>query len=83
MVRKGVYFFSVELSHVKMYKNEPPHDKTNSVVVRAAKLRSAWAPAQADLRLRWAHSHFVGFVMSRLKYGHHDRLKETATVIRL
>ena len=24
------------------------------------------ADAQADLRLRWAHSHFVGFVMSRL-----------------
>ena len=23
--------------------------------------------AQADLSLRWAHSHFVGFVMSRLK----------------
>ena len=25
-----------------------------------------WADAQADLSLRWAHSHFVGFVMSRL-----------------
>ena len=25
-----------------------------------------WADAQADLRLRWAHSHFVGFVMSGL-----------------
>ena len=24
--------------------------------------------AQADLNLRWAHTHFVGFVMSRLKY---------------
>ena len=23
---------------------------------------------QADLSLRWAHSHFVGFVMSRLRY---------------
>ena len=23
--------------------------------------------AQADLRLRWAHSHFVGFVVSQLK----------------
>ena len=28
---------------------------------------SDWADAQADLSLRWAHSHFVGFVMSRLK----------------
>ena len=27
---------------------------------------SSWADAQADLNLRWAHSHFVGFVMSRL-----------------
>ena len=31
-------------------------------------LRSDWADAQADLSLRWAHSHFVGFVMSRLKW---------------
>ena len=27
------------------------------------------ADAQADLSLRWAHSHFVGFVMSRLSHG--------------
>ena len=27
--------------------------------------------AQADLSLRWAHSHFVGFVMSRLISGQH------------
>ena len=26
-----------------------------------------WADAQADLNLRWAHSDFVGFVMSRRK----------------
>ena len=26
---------------------------------------SDWADAQADLSLRWAHTHFVGFVMSR------------------
>ena len=30
------------------------------------RLRSDWADAQADLSLRWAHSHFVGFVMRRL-----------------
>ena len=30
---------------------------------------SEWADAQADLSLRWAHSHFVVFVMSRLSYG--------------
>ena len=27
---------------------------------------SDWADAQADLSLRWAHTHFVGFVMSWL-----------------
>ena len=27
---------------------------------------SDWADAQADLSLRWAHTHFVGFVMPRL-----------------
>ena len=30
------------------------------------RLWSDWADAQADLSLRWVHSHFVGFVMSRL-----------------
>ena len=33
------------------------------------RLWSDWADAQADLSLRWAHSHFVGFVMMRLKYS--------------
>ena len=27
---------------------------------------SDWADAKADLSLRWAHSQFVGFVISRL-----------------
>ena len=31
------------------------------------RLWSDWADAQADLSLHWAHSHFVGFVMSWLK----------------
>ena len=30
------------------------------------RLWSDWVDAQADLSLRWAHIHFVGFVMSRL-----------------
>ena len=30
------------------------------------RLRSDWADAQADLSLRWAHSHFVGFATRRL-----------------
>ena len=29
---------------------------------------SDWADAQADLSLRWAHSHFVGFVVRRLTF---------------
>ena len=32
------------------------------------RLWSAWAEAQADLSLRWAHTHFVGFVISRLNF---------------
>ena len=32
------------------------------------RLWSDWENAQADLSLRWAHSHFVGFVMSRLTW---------------
>ena len=31
------------------------------------RLWSDWADAQADLSLHWAHTHFVGFVMLRLK----------------
>ena len=30
---------------------------------------SDWADAQADLSLHWAHTHFVGFVMSLLIFG--------------
>ena len=33
---------------------------------REQRFWSDWADAQADLSLRWAHAHFVGFVMSRL-----------------
>ena len=33
---------------------------------------SDWADAHADLSFRWAHTHFVGFVISRLKYSLKD-----------
>ena len=36
---------------------------------------SEWADAEADLSLRWAHSHFVGFVMSRLNYTLNHKLQ--------
>ena len=32
------------------------------------RLWSDWAHAQVDLSLHWAHTQFVGFLMSRLKY---------------
>ena len=35
---------------------------------RQRRLWSDWADAQADLSLRWAHTHFVGFVTRRLKW---------------
>ena len=58
--------------------NEPPNDKTNKTACAPAKTkisltyplsaqRRLWSDAQADLSLRWAHSHFVGFIMRRLK----------------
>ena len=54
----------------------PRHRKTNKMSVCLAKIqislgiRPVWSESslrtQADLSLCWAHSHFVGFVMSRL-----------------
>ena len=35
------------------------------------RLWSDWADAQANLSIRWAHSHFVGFVMRRLISSFH------------
>ena len=39
------------------------------------RLWSDWADVQADLSLRWAHSHFVGFVISRLNYDSNQTRK--------
>ena len=38
------------------------------VDAQADLLWSDWADAQVDLSLRWAHTQFVGFVMSWLIY---------------
>ena len=38
-----------------------------------SKVWSDWADAQADLSLRWAHTHFFGFVMSRLICNNGDK----------
>ena len=45
-------------------------------------LWSDWADAQADQSLRWAHTHFVGFVMSRLNSKGIWRLSWLVGVIR-
>ena len=42
--------------------SEPWHDKTNNECAPSEDSDHA----QADLSLCWVHSHFVGFVMSRL-----------------
>ena len=39
---------------------------------------SDWVNAQADLGLRWAHTHFVGFVMSWLIYCRNLRCPRTS-----
>ena len=36
--------------------------------MRTAKTLMSWADAQADLSLCWVHTHFVAFVISRLKW---------------
>ena len=51
---------------------EPRHDKTNKVAVCPAKTQISLGihpDAQSDLSLCWAHSYFVGLVMSRLICG--------------
>ena len=37
------------------------------------RLWSDWADVQADLSLRWVHTHFVGFVMLWLKCNHLEK----------
>ena len=55
-------------------------------LVRVFAVRIKKADAQADLSLRWAHSHFVGFVTRRLIFktpdlkGTQDRTKRTILV---
>ena len=70
------------LWHVRPEKTDQPGHPPSLIRVFAVRMKKAWifsyplsaqrrlwsdwADAQADLRLRWAHSHFVGFVMRRL-----------------
>ena len=39
---------------------EPPHDKTNKMTVRPAKIRSAWASAQSGQSLHCPHEESLG-----------------------
>ena len=50
------------------------HWVLNYLLSAQRRLGLDWADAQADLSLRWVHSHFVGFVRRRLNY-------ETITVM--
>ena len=45
------------------------------------RLWSDWADAQADLSPRWAHSHFVDFVMLRLIFSKGIKLNNSAIII--
>ena len=50
-----------------------PYEETlgNKLAIeRKRRLWSDWVDAQADLSLRWAHSHFAGFDMRRLRFSH-------------
>ena len=50
-----------EVDFFRFLPYELRHDKTNKVNVRPAK-------TQISLGIRWAHTHFVGFVMLWLNY---------------
>ena len=43
-----------------------PHEESYPLITQQ-RLWSDWTDAQADLSVCWVHTHFVGFVMSRLK----------------
>ena len=58
----GGWTFLDPESDVSEDRFEPPSDKTNSECAPS----EDWADAQADLSLRLAHSHTVGFVTRRL-----------------
>ena len=57
--------------HVPSEDSDQPGHPPNLIRVFAVRMKKFWVlsypmDAQADLSLRWAHSHFVGFVMMRL-----------------
>ena len=56
---------SLRCPHEESLDTPPPFSYPLSAQRR---LWSDWADAQADLSLRWAHTHFVGFVTRRLKW---------------
>ena len=52
-----------------------PHEETLGPLSARRRLWLDWADAQADLGLRLAHTHFLGFVMSWLNYKKKTTLK--------
>ena len=70
----------------RVVKREMSHFMTKQTKwhVRPAKTQirlGGWADSQADLSLRWAHSHFVGFVMRRLKSPQTWTHRQTANTV--
>ena len=53
-----------------MVESSHPYPYYSSLIV-ATYDQTDWADAQGDPSLHWAHSHFIGFVMSQLKYIFH------------
>ena len=63
---KRVFSLRMFLKKAIVKTFESLHDKTNKMTFVPSEDSDQMADAQADLRLRWALGHFVGFVMRRL-----------------
>ena len=65
---------SLRCPHEESLGPKLPTERTAKTLIRLGgcpqrRLLSDWADAKTDLSLCWAHSHFVGFVMRRLRCG--------------
>ena len=72
--------FAYDMAHMSRLMTKPTKWHVCPVKTRISLgMHPVWSDAQADLSLRWAHNHFVGFVMRRLMVlswgGSHNYLK--------
>ena len=66
----GAWYFSTEIhppSPIRVFAVCMKRAWVLSYPLSAQRRLIDWADAQSDLSLRWAHRHFVGFIMRRLK----------------